>query len=88
MIHILKCGNPYFQEMWIGLKNFEIRKNDRDFQNEDILWLREMRDFKYTGRALKVLVWRVYPLGMDLLMPRVIAMTCVVLRRVQDYEHR
>jgi len=31
-IHYLKTINPYFVEVLLGYKNFELRKNDRDFR--------------------------------------------------------
>jgi hypothetical protein len=39
--HALKTWPPYFQEIYIGRKTFEVRRNDRDFRPFDILWLRE-----------------------------------------------
>jgi len=40
-IHELKCWNPYFTDVIIGAKTFEVRKNDRDYKKGDILRLRE-----------------------------------------------
>jgi ParB family transcriptional regulator, chromosome partitioning protein len=40
-MHELKTIQPYFDEVWSGWKNFEIRKDDRGFKERDILWLRE-----------------------------------------------
>ncbi len=55
-MHELKTINPYFTAIWEGRKSFEIRKNDRDFEEGDILWLREYQMFRehvdYTGRAI------------------------------------
>jgi hypothetical protein len=39
-IHELKCVEPYFTDIITGMKSFEVRKNDRDFQVGDILHLR------------------------------------------------
>jgi len=39
--HILKCHPLYFKDICRGLKTFEIRKNDRDFKEGDLLTLRE-----------------------------------------------
>ena len=54
MIHELKTWKEYFSEVFIGLKTFEVRLNDRDFQKDDILILKEWDNVKqeYTGRQL------------------------------------
>lgn len=39
-IHKLKLDNDYFNDVESGIKNFEIRKNDRGFQVGDILELK------------------------------------------------
>jgi len=56
MEHELKTWVPFFQDIADGRKTFEVRKNDRGFVIEDILWLREWRMVAeaYTGRELKV----------------------------------
>lgn len=41
MIHELKTTDSYFQAVWEGRKNFEIRKNDRGFNSGDGLILVE-----------------------------------------------
>lgn len=41
MVHYLKTLPEYFQSVKIGIKNFEIRKNDRNFQIGDELALLE-----------------------------------------------
>jgi hypothetical protein len=41
VIHELKCVQPFFSAVKNGKKNFEVRKNDREFMVGDILWLRE-----------------------------------------------
>lgn len=40
-IHELKTVQPFFGDLSFNGKNFEIRKNDRDFYPGDILILRE-----------------------------------------------
>ena len=37
MIHELKCHPEPFEAKWLNKKNWEIRKNDRNFQVGDIL---------------------------------------------------
>lgn len=41
MIHELKIKPQYYEDIKIGIKPFEIRKNDRDFKLGDILILNE-----------------------------------------------
>ena len=50
-IHTLKTWPTEYADMKSGLKTFEIRKNDRDFQVGDILVLQEYNPEteKYTG---------------------------------------
>lgn len=48
-IHELKIIEPYFGDVAFGSKNFEIRKNDRDFKVGDILILRKWDGEKFTG---------------------------------------
>lgn len=56
MQHELKTWPGYFQAVWDKKKTFELRKNDRGFQEGDILILREfeLMGMKYSGRAIKV----------------------------------
>lgn len=55
-VHELKIWRKYFNEIIYGWKNFEVRKNDRNFQVGDILHLKETYDDtdKYTGFELLV----------------------------------
>lgn len=48
--HVLKTDPHVFQKSWDGLKNFEIRYNDRNYQVGDVLRLRETR---YSGEEMK-----------------------------------
>ena len=60
--HDLKTDPIPFQASWDGLKDYEIRSNDRDFQVGDHLVLRETKysgaemaegkQLEYTGRVL------------------------------------
>ena len=36
-IHTLKIKHKYLEDIKLGLKTFEIRKNDRDFQVGDVI---------------------------------------------------
>jgi ParB family chromosome partitioning protein len=50
-IHDLKTEAPYFQAVFDGIKTFEIRKNDRNFNLYDYLRLIEIENGKPTGRS-------------------------------------
>lgn len=50
--HHLKTEVEYYQAVEHGLKNFELRKNDRNFQICDLLYLEETVSGTYTGRKL------------------------------------
>ena len=43
-VHYLKIKEEYYRDVMIGLKTFELRKNDRDFQVGDILMLIKLDD--------------------------------------------
>lgn len=53
--HELKIWTEYFEDVVMGVKPFEIRKNDRDFKVGDILHLKEYNSEtnNYTGRSIK-----------------------------------
>jgi hypothetical protein len=61
--HILKTDPDVFQASFEGLKNFEIRFNDRDYKAGDYVDLRETqysgeemangKPLEYTGRAIE-----------------------------------
>jgi len=55
MVHELKTWEEYFIAMASGKKNFELRKNDRDFLIGQELLLREynQQSKTYTGRKLR-----------------------------------
>lgn len=50
--HELKTDHKYFGPQWTGIKNFDIRKNDRDFQVNDHIWFSEFKRGKATGRRI------------------------------------
>lgn len=51
-IHELKINTEYAIAVAYGEKTFEIRKNDRDFKEGDILFLREYENGKYLDVAI------------------------------------
>jgi ASC-1-like (ASCH) protein len=58
-VHKLKTWTEYFQAINRGDKTFELRVNDRDFQNGDILLLQEWNeDTGFTGNEITVVVTR------------------------------
>lgn len=54
MIHELKTWPQYFKDIECDNKTFEIRKNDRNFQIGDHLWLKEYDPDtqQYTGKVI------------------------------------
>ena len=52
-IHELKILPQYFYLVKSGRKNFELRKDDRNFQVRDLVTLREFYDGNYTGLEIK-----------------------------------
>ena len=56
MTHELKIKAEYLKEITEGNKNFELRRNDRDFKVGDWLHLREYINGQYTGRFYTVLI--------------------------------
>lgn len=50
--HKLKIETQYFQAIESGLKKFELRKNDRDFQPYDMVYLEEVVNGIHTGRTI------------------------------------
>jgi hypothetical protein len=56
--HELKTWPKEFQDIWVGRKKFDLRKNDREFSVGDVLFLREWdpETKTHTGRILYVKV--------------------------------
>ena len=51
--HFLRTINPYFHQVWMDNKKFEVRKNDRDFKAGDVLVLKEYDEKNgYLGRLI------------------------------------
>lgn len=54
MKHVLKTLPEYFQPSWVGVKTFEIRKNDRDFKLYDkVVLIETTLKGDRTGRSLE-----------------------------------
>lgn len=51
--HELKISPKYFEDIKANKKNFELRKDDRDFKVGDFITLREYDNGQYTGREIK-----------------------------------
>ncbi len=58
--HELKILPQWFEDVVKGKKNFEIRKNDRDFKVGDKLLLKEYTYGRFTGREVTKRVMYVY----------------------------
>ncbi|EEJ42664.1 DUF3850 domain-containing protein [Leuconostoc mesenteroides] len=54
-IHELKLDTFYFYDVKSGLKTFEIRKNDRDYQVGDVLALSAFKEGSYKHRMRYIL---------------------------------
>lgn len=56
--HKLKTWQPYFSDVMSGIKRFEVRKDDRNFNIGDILLLEEYNQElqQLTGRQCSVVV--------------------------------
>lgn len=52
MTHELKIIPKYFEDVLDGKKNFELRKDDRNFKEGDNILLREYEGGEYTGYEL------------------------------------
>lgn len=51
--HYLKAINPFFRDIESGVKTFEVRFNDRNYQVGDILYLQEfVPPETFTGREI------------------------------------
>jgi hypothetical protein len=75
-VHQLKIWPHYFQDVEVGQKAFEIRRNDRDFRPSDALILNEYDPIskEYSGRSIRVFViaiWDLTPIG----LPGLVAMS-------------
>jgi ParB family chromosome partitioning protein len=55
-IHKIRLASMYYDDVCSGRKNFELRRNDRNYKVGDILEMMEFKDGKNTGRIVSVLV--------------------------------
>lgn len=64
-VHELKCWPAYFKDVLLGVKPFEVRKDDRDYHEGDTLWLREFDPTtrNYSGRSVHKRVTYILPGG-------------------------
>lgn len=64
-IHRLKTWPEYYQAVAIGKKTFQLRKNDRDYEVEDILILQEYDPETkcLSGRELMRIITYIMPGG-------------------------
>jgi hypothetical protein len=60
MTHELKIKKEYFSAVATGKKTFEVRINDRNFKEEDLVILREFEGEEYTGRSILRKIGYVY----------------------------
>jgi len=56
MTHTLKTIQPYYDDVLKGVKNFELRKMDRPFNEGDVIILQEFVDGSLTGREQKLII--------------------------------
>ena len=58
MIHKLKTLQPFYDEVDLGSKKFEVRKNDRNFKVGDFMVLQEwkLEGHFYTGEEVKTVI--------------------------------
>lgn len=61
--HMLKILPIYYDLVREGRKTFEVRKNDRGFQNADRVTLQEWENDVYTGRELSFSIGYVLDMG-------------------------
>lgn len=55
-VHQIRIGATYFEDAASGRKPFELRKNDRNYKEGDILDMIEFKDGRDTGRTIRKVV--------------------------------
>lgn len=58
MHHSIKILPDFFEAVWLGIKTFEVREDDRGYKAGDILILKEFipAEDRFTGRSVPVFV--------------------------------
>lgn len=55
-VHQIRIATTYFEDAASGRKSFELRKNDRNYKEGDILEMMEFKDGRNTGRIIRKVV--------------------------------
>ena len=82
-VHDVKILPEYYEPVAAGKKRFEIRRNDRDYHDGDVIHLREWtQDGGYTGRvvAAKILYILDWTQAQGLLPDGYVAMTISIMQ--------
>lgn len=66
--HVLKTKGRHFNKVWNGFKQFEVRKGDREYKNNDIVVLKETAGTVngmtfYTGRKITARIEYVFDIS-------------------------
>lgn len=59
-VHELKILPKWYEDVIKGIKKFELREADRDFEVGDLLRLREYENGNYTGRQCYAAITYIY----------------------------
>lgn len=83
-IHELKCWPGSFEPLWTRDKKAELRRNDREYQVNDLLLIQEWGppgEREYTGRTALARISHIEqgPPGLDLLPPGVVMLSLQIL---------
>ena len=85
--HDLKCDHEPFQALWNSDKYHEVRKNDRDYNVGDYLYLRELdKAGVETNRRINAWVSYITPGGSYGLPKDICVMSIIVSRRYEAHE--
>lgn len=74
-VHEIKCWPGFFDALASGRKRFEVRYNDRDYQQGDTLHVREWDMIEYTGKDCWFWVEYVMPGGQMGVQPGYVVMS-------------